>query len=352
LLNDTIKKLILILLLVVNIYLIYLILPFIATVLNFIIKILIPFVIAFALAFILQPLVNFFQMKGLKRGLAVAVVLFTFLAAIVLTLTLTLPHLIAEVKLLINKVPIILEDAKKMIDDFANNFNFLPENFQPNYQNLNGFLNKYIIKLENFPQLVLNKVTSIIGTLILVPMILIYFLLDYERLLNLVRNYLIKHDKIRFKNYLGELNKVMGSYFRGVFLVMIILSVAFAIAFYIIGLDFALFFGLIIGITNVIPYLGSYIGAAFPFLFALSESPQKAILVVIISIILQTLESDLLTPYVQSKQVKIHPLIVILGLLVFGSLFGIIGMMIAVPILSIIKITLKHYPLRIKKKRL
>lgn len=327
-------------------------LPLITSIFNFVVKILTPFIIAFALAFVLQPVVNFFQTKGLKRGLAVAVVLLIFVVVSILTIVLTVPHLVSEIKLLVKKVPIILDDVKEIINNFANNFNFLPKDYQPNYDNINGFLSDYIVKLEHLPQTILNKTTKILGTLVLVPMILIYFLLDYEKILCSIRNFLIKKDMIRIKNYLGELNKTMGSYFRGVFIVMLILSTAFSIAFFIIGLDFAIFFGLIIGITNVIPYIGSYIGAAFPFLFALAESPQKAILVVITSIILQTLESDLLTPYVQSKQIKIHPLIVILSLLIFGTLFGIIGMMVAVPVLSIIKITLKHYPLRIKKKTL
>jgi len=352
LINDYIKKLILVLLLVVTAYVFFLLLPYLATIFRFVIKIITPFIIAFAIAFILQPIVCFFNKKGLSRGLSVAVVLLIFVAAVILTLVLTVPHLVTELKLLIAKVPDILEDIKGILDDFAKLFKFLPEKYQPNYENVNGFLSKYMSKLGNIPENILNKLTSILSTLVLVPMILIYFLLDYEKILCALRNYLIKNNKIRFKNYLADLNKIMGSYFRGVFLVMIILTIAFSIAFFIIDLEFAIFFGLIIGITNIIPYVGSYIGGAFPFVFALAESPQKAFTVLAISVVFQTLESDLLSPYIHSKRVKIHPLIVLFTLIVFGSLFGIFGMMVAVPILSMIKITLKHYPLRIKKKNL
>ena len=325
--SEYIKKLVFVLLLAVTVYVAILVLPYLLIAFKFIFKILLPFIIAFALAFVLQPLVLFFQNKGLRRWLAVIVVLVLFVVVLYFFFELTIPHLV--------------KDMKK--------FNFLPENYQPNFDNINAFINRYIIKLSNFPVQVFEKLFSYISIIILVPVILIYFLLDYEKILCCFRNYLISRKKIRFKNYLADLNKIMGSYFRGVFVVMIIITIAFAIAFSIIGLEFAIFFAIIIGVTNVIPYLGSYIGGALPFLYALLDSPKKAILVLIISFVLQTLESDLLTPYIQSKNIKIHPLIVILGLLVFGSLFGMIGMMLAVPLLSMLKITFKHYPL-IKSK--
>lgn len=345
LLNDYIKKLIFILLLVVTIYVAILLLPYFLVVVKFIAKLFIPFLIAFALAFILQPVVRFFQNKGLNRVLSVVVVLILFILIIIFSVQISLPHFVNDVKILIVKIPNITDQLKALFDNFSQKFDYLPSNYQPNFDNINNFINTYIIKLGNFPKMFLDKFMAYLSMMILVPMILIYFLLDYEKILCTIRDALIKHNKIRFKNYLADLNKIMGAYFRGVFLVMIIVSMAFTLAFYLIGLDFALFFGIILGITNIIPYLGAYIGGALPVLFALLESPKKALIVIIICFVIQTLESDLLTPYVQSKRIKIHPLVVLLTLLLFASLMGIFGMMIAVPVLSIIKITLKHYPI-------
>lgn len=345
LLNESIKKLIFILLLVVTIYVAILLLPFVLVVLKFICKLLIPFIIAFALAFILQPVVRFFQNKGLNRVLAVVLVLVSFVIIVALIVQFTLPHFVKDIKLLIVRIPEISDEVKEILDDFSKRFDYLPSNYQPNFNNINNFFNRYIIKLGNFPKIFLDKIVSYLSIMILIPLILIYFLIDYEKILCSIRNFLIRHNKIRFKNYLADLNKIMGSYFRGIFIVMLIVTIAFSIAFSLINLEFAIFFAIILGITNIIPYLGAYIGGAFPFLFALLESPKKALLVLIICFIIQTLESDVLTPYIHSKNIKIHPLIVILTLLVFASLMGIIGMMIAVPVLSIIKITLKHYPI-------
>lgn len=352
LLNDYIKKLILILLSFVTIYILFLTIPYIVNIFGFIFKIIFPFVIAFSIAFILQPIVNYFQSLGIKRWLAVVIVLLIFAIILALIIGLTIPKLLLEVNQIIKEFPIIIEDIKEILNNFAKRFDFLPEGYQPNYDNINGFISKYVIKLENLPITVINKLGSILGFIVLVPMILLYFLLDYEKILCYFRNFLIKKNMIKFKEYLAELNKKMGRYFRGLFLVMIILSTAFSIVFSIINLKFAVFFAIILGITNVIPYIGAYIGAVLPVGFALTESPQKALIVLIICIIIQTLESDLLSPYIHGKRTNIHPLIVMLGVIVFGALFGIIGMMISLPVLLILKITFTHYPIRFKKTSL
>lgn len=349
LLNDYIKKLIIILLTVVTVYVLFLLLPLFGAIFGFIFKIIFPFIIAFSIAFILQPLVNYFQTLGLKRWLAVVIVLLIFTILIALIITLTVPKLVIEVKEIIKEFPNILEEIKEIINNFALKFDFLPDGYRPNFDNINNFINKYIIKAENFPESIISKLGSILSYVILVPMILIYFLLDYEKILCAARDFLVKKNMIRFKNYLAELNEKMGRYFRGVIIVILIVTFFFSVAFSIIDLKFAVFFALILGITNVIPYLGAYIGAALPVAFALTESPRKALLVIIICIIIQTIESDIISPYVHGKRTKIHPLIVIIGLLVFGALFGIIGMMVSLPILLILKITLKHYPIRLKK---
>lgn len=140
------------------------------------------------------------------------------------------------------------------------------------------------------------------------------------------------------------------NFFKGYFIIMLILSVTSSIVLMFLGIDFALILGIIIGVTDIIPFIGSYIGGAIPVIYAFLESPTKALYVIIAIVVIQLIESNLLTPYIQSKQTKTHPLLVILSLIVFGRIFGFIGMIIAVPLLSIIKIILKYYPLKLFKK--
>ena len=193
LLNDYIKKLILILLTVVTVYVFFLMLPFIGVIFTFIFRILFPFLIAFAIAFILQPLVNYFQERGLKRWLSVFIVLLIFGIVISLVVSLTVPKLFMEVKEIIKEFPVIAGDIKEIVNNFAAKFDFLPDGYQPNFDNLNNFVSKYLVHFEQFPENIINKLGSILGFIILVPMMLIYFLLDYEKILCMTRNFLFNN---------------------------------------------------------------------------------------------------------------------------------------------------------------
>lgn len=341
--TNSIKRLIFILLLILTIYLFYLSLPFIIDVFKFLLKMIIPFLISFTVAYILQPLVVFVNKKVKRRSVSVFIVVFAFLGIIALTLYLIIPHLLDEVKVLIERMPEITEDIEQMLDDFAAKLDFLPESYRPTFDNLNGFFEETIQNISNLPKKIVSEFLSYFSIIIVIPMIIIYFLLDYEKILCYFRDYLTKKNKIHFRNYLGELNQTISSYIRGAFLVMIILIVTCTSIFIFMGLDFALFFAIIIAITNIIPYLGPYIGALFPVLYALIDSPSKALMVALAVFLVQTIESNFLTPYINSKQIKMHPIIVIFALLVFGSLFGILGMILAVPMLAIIRITFKYY---------
>lgn len=341
--TKSIKKLIFILLLILTIYLFYLSLPFIIDVLKFILKMIIPFLISFTVAYILQPLVVIVNKKIKRRSISVFIVVFSFLSIIALTLYLIIPHLVNEIKVLIVRMPEITEEIQIMLDDFSKRLDFLPESYRPTLDNLNVFFKDTIETISNLPKKIINEFLSYFSIIIIIPMIIIYFLLDYEKILCYFRDYLTKKNKIHFRNYLGELNQTISSYIRGAFLVMIILIVTCTSIFIFMDLDFALFFAIIIAITNIIPYLGPYIGAVFPVMYALIESPSKALMVALAVFLVQTVESNFLTPYINSKKIKMHPIIVIFALLVFGSLFGILGMILAVPLLAIIKISFKYY---------
>ena len=341
--NDYIKKIVLLLLLVLTIYITYISIPFILIIVNFINYLITPFLIAFTIAFILQPLVVIIQKPLKKRGLAVMVVVFSFIIVLSLSVYSVLPYLMKEVRVLAERMPEILLELETICNSFAAKFDFLPDAYQPTFNNIKIFIGNYFEKFSSLPGKVIERIISYISYLVLVPIILIYFLLDYEKILCSLRDYLINNNRLRFKNYLGELNQTISSFVRGTFLVMVIMAIVFSIVFIIIGLDFAIFFAIVIAITNVIPYLGPYLGGVLPVLYALISSPARAITIIIIIFIIQELENNLLSPYIHSRRIKTHPLIVILFLLLFGYLFGIVGMIIAVPVLAIVKITIKYY---------
>ena len=351
--NEKIKRLIYILLLIINLYLLFMITPKLSNLFSDIFSIILPFIIAFSFAFILHPLVCFIQKYINKRWLAVAIVLIIVILLILIFIKYIFNILISELQYLSIKMPDLIKELEVMLNNL-----FLKIPFLKDYQiSLQDIIDKYlnsngnIIKDKIFSSKMLYLIIDVGKYIIITPVILLYMLLDYEKIICFLRDYLVKNNKIKFKNYLGELNKTISSYFRGMLLVMLILFMVFTIIFFILKVENGMIFALIIAITNSIPYLGSWIGTLFPVIYLLVVSPQKAIIVLIVCVIIQTIEANVLTPLIQGKKTKLHPLIIVLSLMIFGMMFGLLGMMIAVPITAILSITLKYYPIKLFKNK-
>lgn len=349
--NKQIKILIYLILIIVLLYLLHLMLPVISGVLKFILKIFIPFIIAFLIAYILEPVVEFFKKYLKKRLYAVIITLVLFLLLIYFLISTTIPFLINEIRSFMENYESIVDSLEDRINAFSKKFDFLPESFKPTFDNIKTILYDYINKIQIVPSKIITKVADYFSIIVVIPMSLFYILLDYEKILCRIRNYLIDNKYIRLKNYLGELNCSISKFIKTTFIIMLLVLVLSTVSFWISGLDYPLFFGLIISITNIIPYIGPYIGGAFPVLYALVESNALSLVILIIILVIQVLESDVISPYLHGKNNDIHPLVVIFGIILFGKLFGLIGMIISIPIISIIKITLKYYPFKFMRRK-
>lgn len=121
---------------------------------------------------------------------------------------------------------------------------------------------------------------------------------------------------------------------KGVLVDMVVTAVLLYVGLTIIGLDFALVFAVVAALLVVVPYFGSVAGAIPPVLFGLAESPTMALLVLAVYLIVQQIEGNLIIPLVMARAVKLHPAVVAIGVVIVGQLFGIVGLFVAVPILS------------------
>lgn len=347
-LTKYLKRIILFLLVILSIFIIFKIYPFVSNVVKIIFRIILPFVISFSIAYILEPCVLLIQKLVKKRFLAVIITLITFFSLIFLFFYFSIPLLLKEVNQLIDNYEEIISSIEIAINNFALKFNFLPKNYQPTFDNMENILSEYLKKIDF--NLILDKIVDSLGIIILIPMTTIYFMLDYDKIIDRFKNYLTYKKYLRFKYYLSELNQNIKVFVKTTFIIMIIMFTISSLALFFAKSDYPLFFALIIAVTNVIPYLGPYIGGAFPVLYALSESSTQALIMLIIVVAIQLVESNIITPYLQGKKNDVHPILVILSLIISGKIFGIIGMIIAVPLLTIVKVTIKYYPLKLKIK--
>lgn len=320
------------------IYLVFLIFPNIKVGFNWIIKILLPFFIGFGGAYLLMPLVDKLTKCKVSYKASVIIVVTIFIVFLTLILMLVIPKTINQFNMLFENIPLYIENVSDFLNKLTKKLSFLPSEFLPTPENLHTFFMNLGIKVSNNYNKIFENITYYGLVLLLSPILIVYFLFDFKKIKESIKTFLLNRGKEELFNTLVEINKNMRSYFNGVFVVMVFLSLLATILFSIVGIDLALLWGIIIGITNIIPYIGPYIGGAIVVAFTLATSFKKTLSVLIIIVVLQLVESNFISPNIHSKSVKTSPILVILFVSIFGEIMGIFGMIIAIPILSIFQI--------------
>jgi predicted PurR-regulated permease PerM len=150
-----------------------------------------------------------------------------------------------------------------------------------------------------------------------------------------------RRDHLR--HVLERLRKSWVGWMEGVAIDMLVTFVLLYIGLTIIGLDFAIFFAVLSALLVVVPYFGAIAGAIPPVLFALTDSPGKALITLLVYVLVQQLESNVTIPVIMAQRVRLHPAMVAIGVLVVGQLFGFVGLFVAVPILSLIVIAVEEF---------
>lgn len=314
------------------------ILPFIKSILS----VISPLFIGIGLAWLFDPLVTALRKKGVSRILGSIFVYIILLSFIYLLVRLMVPSITNQLNDLAQSVPTFINYLKDNIDSFFDNLNNLGDyNFTDIkisiYDSINNLSKSLTVDL---PTTVMNVVTSIVsgGVNLLIGLLVgLYMLFDFDNVKKHLYSLIPKKYQRDTITLLNKLNNNLKSYVHGTFLIMFILFVFQSVALSIAGLEAPMVFGLFCAITNVIPYVGPYIGGVPAVVVGLSISPMTGLFVLIAVVIAQTLESYFLQPVVMGKTMKLHPVTIMLGLLIFGHFFGIIGMILATPIISIFK---------------
>ena len=180
------------------------------------------------------------------------------------------------------------------------------------------------------------------GTFLLGMLIGFFLLLGFNNVGDSLMIFVPKKFQESTKELTTKITKALRGYVNGALFDASIIFVACSIAFALIGLKSPLLFALFCALMNVIPYAGPYIGGAPAIIVAFSQSMGIGIGVTLSIIIIQTLEGNILSPIVMSKTTKLHPVTIIVGLLVFGHFFGIVGMLLSTPIISVCKVIIEY----------
>ncbi|MFC4651341.1 AI-2E family transporter [Lactococcus nasutitermitis] len=306
----------------------------------------IPFIIAGFLYYIFHPIVLFMEKKlKIKRVFGALIIIVILLGAIVLIVASIIPSIISQLTGLINTTAKLFPELRRWIEEMSKN-----PRFHTIYEQIdvNSLINRLNISYTDVLHNLLNSITisigsivsvisSIVMVMILVPILLYYMLKDGEKVIPFLREHVIVEDRLGLFDLLENMNKTISRYISGVAIDASFVFVTVFIGYTIMGIPYAFLFALFAGITNIIPYAGPYIGVLPMVLAVAFNHPITALIAVIYVLVLQQIDGNVIYPKIIGTAVKIHPVTVMILMLITGSLYGIIGMIIAVPAYSLIK---------------
>ncbi|MDK2820141.1 MAG: hypothetical protein PWP31_106 [Clostridia bacterium] len=306
-------------------------------------EILTPFFLAALIAYLLKPMMLELEKKKIKRSLAILYLYLLLLGIVSLLFFFILPQLLRELNKFIDKLPVFTTEIENLVHDFYKRYNQVV--IPPGIRSL---LDETIKNVSTtFQQLARNAVETMINlvtgiaSFLLAPILAYYFLRDSEHIGRTASNLLPIQIKEDVLGIWKEIDEVFTNFIRGHVLVSIIVGFFSGVGLAIVGSSYAVILGVIVGLADLIPYFGPIIGAVPVVALSLLESKQLAIYSIIVMVIVQQIESFFLSPFIMSERVGLHPLMVVFAILAGGELWGVLGLLLGVPIIAIGRIIIK-----------
>ena len=298
-----------------------------------------PIFIGFIIAWLFDPLVEWLQSKKIPRILGCIIVYLLIFSGLFLLLYLIVPTFIDQVKDFVGTVPDLIKDFKDIVDAFFKSLS------TKSGVNALSIKKEIYLAIENFsstlttsiPNALLNVGQSLIGGIIsfaLGLMIGFYMLFDFNKLNAHIESLLPKKWRKTYKELGERLNNSLRNYIQGLLLVMLLVFITQAVGLTLAGLKAPLIFALFCALTDVIPYFGPYIGAIPAVIVGFAVSPITGICSIVAILVVQLLENNFYQPLIMGHTMKLHPVTIMLGLLIFQHFFGIIGMIVATPVIA------------------
>ena len=304
--------------------------------------ILIPFLVGGFLYYITNPLVKFLQEKlKINRMIGILITLSLLFGLIALGVIYLLPILINQLSSLINSTQGLYWEIQSFVNQLSKNPLFRNLNIQSTIQQLNL---SYVDILQNILNSVTNSLGSVLSAvvntlmiLIMTPIFLVYFLMDGHKLLPMLERTVLKRDKLNISSLLTNLNATVARYISGISIDALIIGALAYIGYSVIGLKYALVFAIFSSLANLIPYVGPSIGLIPMVITYAFTDPQKMVAALIYMLIIQQVDGNILYPRIVGGVMKVHPITIMVLLLLSSNIYGVLGMIVAIPTYSILK---------------
>ncbi|MGE4219298.1 MAG: AI-2E family transporter [Alphaproteobacteria bacterium] len=310
--------------------------------------IMLPFVAGFVLAYFLDPVCDWLQRRGLSRVMATALVTIAFVLLAALVLALLVPMLYGQLADFLSRLPHYLDILH---DRAAPLLHWVSESLGlGNDEAMGSAATSQIGDAAKFGGQLLGRVASSLGAAVgalsvvaITPIVTFYLLRDWDRIVTKIDSWLPRQhaDTIREQARLAD--RALAGFVRGQFLVCIILGTFYAVALTVAGLDFGMIVGLVAGLISFIPYVGSLVGLVLSVGMAVVQFDDWTSVLIVAGIFFagQAVEGNVLTPKLVGDRVNVPAVWIMFALLAGGSLFGFVGVLLAVPMAAVIGVAVR-----------
>jgi len=313
-----------------------------------ILKVIAPLFIGFIVAWLFDPLVKWLQKKGIRRSIGTIITYLIILGFISLIIGGLIPLLSEQINEFIKVIPNIIDQARGIIDETMGRLSVIDG---LDIESLKKEILDKIIDIgtnitSDIPTLLVSIVKSIfsgMGSILVGLVIGFYLLLSFDNVNETITTLLPKKIQKNTNEIIFEINNSLRKFVIGAALDALLIFIVSSLGFGIVGLKAPFLFALFCALTNMIPYAGPYIGGIPAVIVGFSQSPTVGILTLITIVIIQFLEGNFIQPLVMSKTTKLHPVTIMIGLLVFGHFWGIIGMFVSTPIIAVLKAIFTYF---------
>ncbi|WP_342436402.1 AI-2E family transporter [Paenibacillus sp. FSL L8-0436] len=301
---------------------------------------LVPMMLSGFMYYLLRPLVSFLERHKLGRGLSILLIYLIAVGLFILFWVLVWPTLREQIQNFIDNTPYLVQGMQDQFNKLQNNPS-LSRFFKGDTDvaaRLSGYLNDGITWVTNSMTNLIGVISSIVVVIATLPIILYYMLKDGHKLSPILQSLIPKKYRKEGQEMLKDIDSALSGFIVTRVLLNVVLGIMLYIGFLIIGLPYSLLLAVISIPLNFIPYVGSLLAAIPVVIVGFIDSPSMAIWSLVIIVVAQQIQDNVLSPIIYGKSLDVHPLTTVLLVLIGGDFFGIIGVLIALPVYMIIKI--------------
>ncbi|WP_371414439.1 AI-2E family transporter [Jeotgalibacillus sp. R-1-5s-1] len=295
-----------------------------------------PIAIAGVLYYLLRPVVALVA-KYIPRGIAILLIYLAGIGLIVGVVFIVGPPLSRQFNSLVDNIPTIFNELSAVVMNLVQSdwFKSIQEqqdfSIQDITEQIAGYLQGSLDSIGSNLMSIIGVITNIAIVIVTIPFVLFYMLKDGQKLPEQFLRFTPEEFRPEGRKVLQDMDIALSSYIQGQLIVSFCVGVLLYIGYLIIGLEYTIVLALVAMLTNVIPFVGPFIGTIPAVIVGFIQSPLTALLVIIVVIAAQQIESNLISPQVMGKKLQVHPLTIIFLLLVAGSFGGLLGLIMAVP---------------------